>query len=311
MKKNASGGTTLIELLVAMTITSIIGTMILQMVIDFQSRILSEISRNDLQDRAERLIRFLANDIRDAAFLLGPVPLVAGGTSLVLTHDSLSGDPLEVLPFSILSEDNSDDDDRLTIVKAISFAPPLRLAQPGLSGESAVLLNRRPNLSPGSTRELLPAPEAINHLVFASHRVCYVVHLADLSLQLHQPLIEDIPADTELLGVRAYLFRLDPAAGSHRLRRDDFTSRDILDDAVDGLQFEYLLEDGFLVDLPTRPQDVRGVRISLLVRDLRADQGYTDENVYMLGNRSYGPFRDHYRRSLVTQLVEVKNHGLQ
>ncbi|MBE0574765.1 MAG: PilW family protein [Desulfuromonadales bacterium] len=311
MKKRASGGTTLIELLVAMTITSIIGTMILQMVIDFQSRILSEISRNDLQDRAERLLRFLANDIRDAAFLLGPVPLVAGGTSLVLTHDSLSGDPLEVLPFSILSDDDSDDDDRLTIVKAISFAPPLRLAQPGLSGESAVLLNRRPNLSPGSTRELLPAPEAINHLVFASHRVCYAVHLDDLSLQLQQPLIEDIPADTEILGVRAYLFWLDPAAGSNRLRRDDFTSRDIFDDAVDGLQFEYLMEDGSLVDLPTRPQDVRGVRISLLVRDLRADQGYTDENVYMLGNRNYGPFRDHYRRSLVTQLVEVKNHGLQ
>lgn len=98
------------------------------MVIDFQSRILCEISRNDLQDRAERLIRFLANDIRDAAFLFGPVPLVASGTSLVLTHDSLSGDPLEVLPFSILTDDDSDDDDRLTIVKAISFAPPLRLA---------------------------------------------------------------------------------------------------------------------------------------------------------------------------------------
>ena len=310
MKKNASAGTTLIELLVAMTITSIIGTMILQMVIDFQSRILSEISRNDLQDRAERLMRFLANDIRDAAFLLGPVPLVAGGSSLVLTHDSLSNDPLEALPFSIHADDGSDDD-RLTIVKTISFTPPLRLAQPGLSGESAVVLNRRPNLSPGSTRELLPAPEAINHLVFASHRVCYAVHLADLSLQLHQPLIEDTPADTEILGVRAYLFRLDPAAGSNRLRRDDFTSRDILDDAVDGLQFEYLLLDGSLVDLPTRPQDVRGVRISLLVRDLRADHGYTDENVYTLGNRSYGPFRDHYRRSLVTQLVEVKNHGLQ
>lgn len=137
-----------------------------------------------------------------------------------------------------------------------------------------MLLNRRPNLSPESIRELLPAPEAINHLVFAGHRVCYAVHLADLSLQLQQHLIEDMPADTEVLGVRAYLFGLDPAAGSKRLRRDDFTSRDILDDAVDGLQFEYLLEDGSLVDLPTRTQDLRGVRINLLVRDLRADQGY-------------------------------------
>lgn len=310
MKKSGCLGMTLVELLVAMTIASIIGTMILQMVINFQSRILSEISRNDLQDRAERLIRFLAGDIRDAAFLLGPVPQVAGGTSLALVHDSLAGDPLEALPFSILADDGNGADDRLTIVKAISFAPPLRLAQPGISGETGLVLNRRPNFNPGSSRELQPAPEAINHLVLANHRVCYTVQQADLSLQLNQPLVEDIPADTEVLGVRAYAYQLDPFANSKRLRRDDFTSRDILDDAVDGLQFEYLLDDGSLVSQPASPRALRGVRISLLVRDLRADQGYTNDIIYTLGNQSYGPFRDHYRRSLVSQMVEVKNHGL-
>ncbi len=311
MKGDRCAGITLVELLVAMTIAAIIGTMILQMVINFQSRILAEVSRNDLQDRAERLIRFLANDIRDSAFLLGSVPRVAGGASLALVHDSLSGDPLESLPFSIISDDSSDEDDRLTIVKAVSFAPALRLAQPGLSGEAELVLNRRPNRSPGSSRELLPAPEAINHLVFANHRVCYTVQFADLSLQLSQPLAEGVPADTELLGARAYSYQLEPFSDSKRLRRDDFSSRDILDDVVDGLQFEYLLGDGSLIDQPARPQDVRGVRISLLVRDLRPDRNYTNATIYTLGNRSYGPFRDHYRRSQVSQLVEVKNHGLQ
>ena len=71
MKSDRSAGMTLVELLVAMAIASITGTMVLQMVISFQSRILAEISRNDLQDRAERLIRFLASDIGDSAFLLG------------------------------------------------------------------------------------------------------------------------------------------------------------------------------------------------------------------------------------------------
>ncbi|RLB61395.1 MAG: hypothetical protein DRH08_14005 [Deltaproteobacteria bacterium] len=310
MKRDVCTGMTLVELLVAMAIAGLVGSMILQLVISFQSRVLTEISRNDLQDRAERLIRFLASDIRDAAFLLGPVPQVAGGTPLSLVHDSLSGDPLEVLPFSILADDYTDEDDRLTIVKAVSFAPPLRLAQPGVSGETGLVLTRRPNRSPGSSRELQPAPEAINHLVLANHRVCYAVHLADLRLQLNQPLMEDVPVGTELLGVRVYNYQLDPFAGSKRLRRDDFTSRNILDDAVDGLQFEYLLNDGSLVNRPTRPQDVRGVRISLLVRDLRADRNYTNETVYTLGNRTYGPFRDHHRRSLVSQLVEVKNHAL-
>lgn len=300
----------MIELLIAMAIASVVGAIILQMVISFQSCVLKEVSRNDLQDRAERLIRFLANDIRDAAFLLGPVPQVADDEPLVLVHDSLAGDPSEALPFSILAEDHDDQDDLLTIVKAVSFSPPLHLVQPGVAGEDMLVLNRRPNRSPGTTRELLPAPEAINHLVLANQPLSYSVRSAGLALELNEPLVEGAPVDTELLGVRVCSYLLDPFAGSKRLRRDDFTRRDILDDAVDGLQFEYLLDDGSLVNQPARPQDVRGVRINLLVRDLRADRDYINETVYTLGNCSYGPFRDHYRRRQISGMVEVKNHGL-
>lgn len=303
-------GMTLIELMVAMTIAAIVGIMILHVVLGFQSRILAEIRRNDLQDRADRLIRFMASDIRDAAFLLGPVPLTADGAPLVLTHDSLAGDPVETIPFSLIAEDISDGDDRLTIVKAKPFTPPLRLAQAAQVGEASVVLNRRPNRSPGSTRELQPAPEAINHLVFASHRSCYPLQRADLVVDLELPLQEAVSAGTEVLGLRVCNYVAEPFAGSRRLRRDDFTSRDILDEAVDGLQFEYLLNDGAIVDQPVNIRAVSGVRISLLVRSLRQDRGYIDTDVYTLANRVYGPFRDHFRRHLVTHLVEVKNHGL-
>jgi prepilin-type N-terminal cleavage/methylation domain-containing protein len=78
-EKTSCSGVTLLELLIAMVIAALVGGMILQLVVGFQSRILTEISRNDLQDRAERLIRFLASDIRDAAFLQGPKPQRAGG----------------------------------------------------------------------------------------------------------------------------------------------------------------------------------------------------------------------------------------
>jgi hypothetical protein len=301
---------TLIELLVAMSIASIIGAMILHLVISFQSRIFTEIGRNDLHDRAERLIRFLASDIREASFMLGPVPQLAEGSSLTLVHDSLPGDPSETLPFSILAVDDAEDD-RLTIVKAVSFSPTLYLTQPGLAGDMAVVLNRRPNRSPGSTRELQPAPEAINHLVLAGQQKSYAVSHADSTLQLNPPLTEEAAVGTEVLGVRAIAYQLEPFSDSKRLRRDDFTSRAILDDAVDGLQFEYLLDDGSQVNLPANPLRIRGVRISLLVRDLRADRSYTNTTTYTLGNRSYGPYRDHFRRQRVSRLVEVKNHGLR
>ncbi len=310
MKRAPCDGMSLVELLVAMAIASLVGSMILQMVIGFQSRILAEVGRNDLQDRAERLIRFLSSDIRAAAFLLGPEPLVAGGPPLALVHDSLPGDPLEELPLSILPVDAAGDNDQLTIVKTVSFSPPLLLTQPGLAGETRLVVNRRPNRSPGSSRELLPAPEAISHFVLDNQRGCYAVQSADLTLQVSQALVADAPVCTEVLGVRALTYLLEPYADSNRLRRDDFTSREILDDAVDGLQFEYLLGDGSVTSQPARPQNIRGVRINLLVRDERPDRAYVNDTVYMLGNRSYGPFHDHFRRCLVTELVEVKNHGL-
>jgi hypothetical protein len=235
---------------------------------------------------------------------------VADGTPLALVHDSLPGDPLEELPWSILPMDAAGNNDQLTIVKTISFSPPLLLAQTGLAGETRLLLNRRPNRSPGSSRELLPAPEAISHLVLDNQRGSYAVQSADLSVQVSPALVADAPVCTEVLGVRALTYLLEPYADSNRLRRDDFTSRDILDDAVDGLQFEYLLGDGSVTSQPARPRSIRGVRISLLIRDERPERAYVNDNVYKLGNRSYGPFHDHFRRNLVTEMVEVKNHGL-
>ena len=310
MKPREQYGMTLVELLVAMTIASFSGAMILHMVIEFESRILVEMRRNDLHDRTERLIRFIAKDLRTGAFLLGSKPVVPGATGLALVHDSLPGDPLELLPFSLIPLDVADGDDRLTLIRSESFSPPLRLLHAAELGETTLTLNRPPNRPPGSTREILPAPEAINHLVVANQRACYPALDAEQTLHLEHPLTEGAPSGTEVLGVRAYTYALDPVSGSRRLRRDDFTSRQILDDAVDGLQFEYLLADGRLVSQPGNPDEIRGVKIHLLVRSLRQDRRYLNNTVYTLGNRTYGPFRDNYRRRLATQLVEVKNHDL-
>ena len=310
MNRTGCNGVTLVELLIAMAVTSIIGTMILQMVIGFQSCLVTEIRRNDLQARAERLIRFMANDLRDAAFLLGAIPKPADGSPLILNHNSLPGRPVEDVPASLIAVDHPGGDDRLTILKAVSFEPPLRLAQPVLAGDFHVILNRRPNRSPGSTRELQPAPDALNHLLFASQRTCYPIRRVDQIVDLVHPLLRDVPAETEVLGLRVCHYRLGPSSSSQRLYRDDFTSRDILDDAVDGLQFEYLLADGTLVNQATEVRAVRGIRISLLVRALHHDPDYTDTRRYTLANQIYGPFGDHFRRHLVSQLVEIKNHAL-
>lgn len=309
MRPGDRRGTTLVELLVVMAVSALVGALVLPFLLRFQDQCLAETGRNDLHDRAERLLRFLASDIREAGFLVGAEPRRADGTLVALVHDSLPGDPLESLPSALQpANGGSSGDDALTLVKAISFVPPLRFWLPAAAGAGEVTCNRRPNRSPASSRELQPHPEAIDHFLVDGQPEAYRVLSVDQTSYFEPPLAAAVPAGTELLGLRAYRYLLQPQAGTNRLRRDDFTSREILDDAVDGLQFEYLLADGRLVDQPD-PAVIRGVRISLLVRALQPERDYRSAAVYQLGDRTYGPFNDGYRRLAVSELVEVKNHA--
>jgi type II secretory pathway pseudopilin PulG len=311
MRRRGCRGHTLVELLVAMGLAALVGTIVLPAVFSLQARGLAEVSRSDLQERGERLLRFLDNDLRAAAFLVGGKPRRVSGTPPVVVHDSAPGDPAVTLAQAIVPEDGgADQDDVLTIVKAESFFPPIHLATDASSGAMVLNLSRRPNQSPGSSREIYPAPEAISHVALANQRTCYPVSNVGQALQLLEGLALPAATATELLGLRAHRLYLQRTGRSGRLRCDDLTSDEILDDAVDGLQFEYLLADGRMVDLPSDPRAVRGIRVSLLVRDLRSDRDFLDQTVYRLGNRSYGPYRDNFRRIVVSEMIEVKNHAL-
>lgn len=307
-----SQGHSLVELLVAMGLATLVGVIVLPAVFGLQARSLAETSRTELQERAGRLLRFLGDDLRAAAFLIGAEPRRETGAPPVVVHDSLPGNPAITLAWALLPEDGGETgDDALTVVRAESFFPPLSLSVAAAAGDTTLHLDRRPNTSPGSSREILPAPEAISHVVLANHRNCYPVGVAGQSLELLDSLAVPVPAVTELLGLRARRFYLARAGSASRLRCDDFTSDEILDDAVDGLQFQYLLADGRLTDLPADPRAVRGIRLSLLVRDLRPDRDYRNHASYRLGNRDYGPFDDSFRRIAVSATVEIKNHGLE
>jgi hypothetical protein len=256
-------------------------------------------------------LRFAVDDLRDTALLVGASPRTATGQAPTLVHDSLTGDPQETISAALLPEHGGPaGHDAVTILKAVSFSPRIRLIQPEGAGASTLTLDRHPNRAPGSTREIQPAPEAISHVVLDNHKVCYQVLTAEQTLQLNNTLLEPAPAGTELLGVRAHRLYLRAFEGSNRFYRDNLTRREILDDGIDGMQLEYLMKDGQLVDQPVDLTAIRGIRISLLVRSRKMDPGYLDRRAYTLGDRTYGPFLDHFRRIRVSELVEIKNHGL-
>jgi len=311
MNRADTSGFSLVELMISMVIAAIVSSILLPALFSFQASSLAEMDRDELHKRAGRLLGYLANDLRDTALFLGAAPHTATSNSIVLVHDSLPGDPLESLGTALRPETGgAADHDALTLLKAVSFAPPIYLTEDAMAGASHVRLDRRPNQPPGSSREILPAPEAISHIVLANHKCCYPVSAADKTLPLEEPLGQAAPAGTELLGVRAHRYYLQADAESNRLYRDNYTSRDILDADIDGLQFEYLLRNGNLVHTPDSTTDIRGVRVSLLVRSRRTKADHLDKATYLLGDRSYGPFNDHYRRVAVSKTVEVRNHGL-
>ena len=304
-------GVTLLELLVALAISSLVGVLVIPAMTTFQSRSLAEISRNDLHDRAERLLRFVAFDLAETAFLVGASPLTADGRPLSLVQDSQPGDPAVTLSTALLTDNNgADGHDSLLVVKAVSFSPPIHLAEQAETGATLLVLDRPPNRSPGSSREIAPAPDALNHIALEGQRSCFTVQETGAVLHLAQELQQPCPTGTEPFGVRAPRYLLAPQAGTNRLRRDNFTSMETLDDAVDALQFDYLLDDGQFVSPPATMERICAVRVHLLVRDLRPDRQYLDNRQYRLADQVYGPFHDNYRRIAVSRLVELKNHGL-
>lgn len=311
MSRPAQLGFSLLELVVSMAIAAIVSSLLLPTFLHFQAQTLAEIQRDALVKRAERLLRYLADDLQDTAFQVGAAPLTAQGIPPTLVHDSRAGDPEESFNTALRPEYGpSDGHDAITILKAVSFAPPILLAETAAAGDLQLDLDRRPNNAPGSSREIRPYPEAIDQVVLTGHRTCYRVIGADQTLQLADGLHQAVPATTELLGLRARRYELQADNDTHRLYRDDFTRRDILDHAVDGLQFEYLLRDGTLIDEPDHLGDVRGIRINLLVRSRQPDRAHLDNNSYTLADRTYGPYHDHFRRVRVSRMVEIVNHGL-
>lgn len=309
MNARRSPGFMLSELLVAIGLAGLVGMIVLPAVFAMQKRSLAEIARTDLQERSERLLRFLGDDLRSTAFLVGPRPRRPDGSPPAIVRDNAGGNPLVTLDHSLAWEDGALND-TLTLIKAESFFPPLLVSVPAGAGATTLRLNRRPNQSPGSSREILPAPEAISHVVFASQRYCYPVGSAGSQPQLLDGLAAAVPAGTELLGLRVHRYYLQPAAAGGRLRLDDYSSDEILDDGVDALQFEYLLADGRIVDSPAETAEVRGIRVSLLVRALHPEREPLPGRSYRLGNREYGPFNDNFPRVAVGEMFEVRNHGL-
>lgn len=77
------------------------------------------------------------------------------------------------------------------------------------------------------------------------------------------------------------------------------------------LEFYYLMADGSFTLTPTEPEDIRGVKISILAQTAQPDPNYTDTKEYETASGEiWGPYNDGFRRQLLIQTVICRNLGL-
>jgi type IV pilus assembly protein PilW len=53
--------------------------------------------------------------------------------------------------------------------------------------------------------------------------------------------------------------------------------------------------------------NVNSVRIWLLARNKKAEAGYININSYVMGDKTYGPLNDGFRRQVYTSVVQLRN----
>ncbi len=89
---------------------------------------------------------------------------------------------------------------------------------------------------------------------------------------------------------------------------------------VEALEFFYHLADGSATLTPASPADIRSIDVSLLVRTGKTIKGYTDSQSYFpasnpthetgAGKKVWGPFGDHFQRTLLIAQIKCRNMGI-
>jgi len=328
-------GFTLTELLVAMAVFLVLVAFLYPTFsfIKSQSGYIEDMEA--LNERAQRVIDYMSEDIRMVGFVVGPksdIPFCqtpsAGSGVAVLRHTD--GDPYDTLTFitakavelvgssTCISGQSGCDVDtqdyKLDICKSSSASNSINVDASSscldvpIEAASSLDQNARSLIT---FRTEIQLPE-----------VYIVTAYNSKTITLNKDLVKTVEPGTPVFTLRQYEYNVSGRTLRRAFWRKDCTEYSIrIDEAngnrggIDGLQFEYISVDPISGQTTTSTppadlNDLKAVRIWLLVRSERPDRNYTDTASYTLGSTTgvtVGPFNDNYRRVLINKVVEVKN----
>ena len=95
------------------------------------------------------------------------------------------------------------------------------------------------------------------------------------------------------------------------LTRKRGTSVSQLIDEIDGLEFNYRLKNGSTTGTPSDLDDIRSVRVALLIRSRTRDNSHLGPSSFTGFETTWGPFSDRFRRRLLRTTIHCRNLELK
>jgi len=285
----------LVELLIVIIIVLLITGALFSYYSFSLKRAQSEKLRNDLLDRAYRLSNYLSWELRETGLGIGSIVKCRSSTGSLMM-DGVTYN------YSLIPGYNATGNDKIIIIKGIKPYPYLYLTTQGNIGDTDLSINRRVE-----DYEIDPTNPYKKFVVFENHHTIYEINqVSGNQIQLFSGLSAPVPVGTYIYLIRRYEFYLS----SGKIYQDDGIITSVLDDAVDGLKFQYILKDGTVNNNPSDISAIRAIRVFVLLRSMRENPNYINSSIYVLGSKNYGPYNDHFYRYLLDITVEVKNYGL-
>ncbi len=295
-KNYNSSGFTLIEMLVAMVITTILGIAIMTLYIRNSRTYSVQTQVAEAQQNVRAGIESIVFDLRNAGYnptgsTISGLGFVQAGTNVIQVTMDLSDDAGTLEP-------RAPDGD---ITTATGASDPnenvtYRLYNSGTNdayGNSIIRLGRDTN----NGGAIVPVAEYIDTVGFA-----YAFDSDDDGeLDFDN---NSTPADTS--DDRIFWAIQDPAGGGTWFELDaDADDQITAADDTDGDGTINSVDTGIAVDL----SDIRAVKIWVLGRTSRKDKNYTSSQSYVVGNQVKTPTDNFHRRLLMT-VVTCRNMGL-
>ncbi len=256
IKKNK--GITLIELVIALAISSILVAAIYRTFLGQQKTYVVQEQVVDMQQNTRVAINRMMREIRMAGF---------GNVSSVLPFNAIGGPFPNIINPTNNSNNVGQNDDQITIIGA--FEQVSTLSTEAAFGSDTITLNGNGGEFDTGNRR---------YICIGGIETKTVTNVAGNTITFTPSLVNTHRVGTPVFKVKAITYRLDWDNNNMPvLRRDDRTDNLLgqpVAENIENLQFRYILEDETETDLPVTPANIRMVRVTITARTNLADPDY-------------------------------------